>query len=276
MKSEQWPLTDSPFSHVVWPKGGCVVLVLDGNSVPDIARSIYEWSDGLVEAECLYASTRWEPVSEYAPWLVWLKDTHDPVYRHFSEKGANKEWGYLLVSDQKPDVVREYLRQLIELERVAGCPELLRIAHPELARSVIGKGLIAPSKKLPRAVIRQMISPDLVNAVWVAQELLPRSVLSAERNPHRNMDALETAFSAFNRRRDNLAIWGFLDREMREWLGGSSLPAAYPRLAELTQEAELLVYLSLREKMRYVLEQYRESQRASSPGSNAHTLMDEQ
>lgn len=276
MKSEQWPLTGSPLSQNDWPNDGCVVLVLDGNSVPDISRSIYEWSDKNVEAECLYAATRWESVSELAPWLVWLEDAEDPVFRKFIEEGAKREWGYLLLSDQKPGIVREYLRQLIELERVAGCPELLRIAHPELARSIIGKGLIAPSEKLPSTVIRQMVSPDLVNAVWVSQELSPEPKQPAERNPSQNLEALETSFSDFNRRKDNLVIWELLDGEIREWLGGHSLPETYPRLAELTRKAEFQAYLNLREKMRYVLEQYRGDRLASGPGSNAHTFMDEQ
>lgn len=276
MKSEQWLLTDSPLSQNDWPNDGCIVLVLDGNSVPDIARSIYEWSGGNVETECLYAATRWESVSELAPWLVWLEDAEDPVFRKFIEEGAKREWGYLLLSDQKPGIVREYLRQLIELERVAGCPELLRIAHPELARSIIGERLIAPSEKLPSAVIRQVVSPDLVNAVWVSQEPSPEPKQPAERNPPQNLEALEASFSDFNRRKDNLAIWELLGWEIREWLGGHSLPEAYPRLAELTRKAEFLAYLNPREKMRYVLEQYRRDQLASDPGSNAHTFMDEQ
>lgn len=275
MNGGQWPLEKSPFAQIAWPTNGCVALVLDGASIPRIAQRIYEWSVGVVEAECLYASTRWEPVSEFAPWLVWLSSENDAVVRHFLEEGAGKEWGYFLLSEHKPDLLRDYLRQLLVVERVPGCAELLRIAHPELARSIIGEGRIGPAPALPSGVVNRVISPDLVTGTWAIQHPPGKPGFLGQQLAE-STEALEATFAAFNRRRDNLCLWELLDQALREWLGGPSIPDAFSKLSQLTQEAEQQHHQSPRGKMRYMLEQYRRDELARIDALKAHTFMDEQ
>lgn len=268
MKSEQWPLTESPFSHAEWPGNGCVALVLDGTSVPSIEQTIYEWANGPVNVECLYALTRWEPVSEFAPWVVWLNGASDPVVSQFIEKGAHNEWGYILVSEHQPELLRDYLRQLITIERAPGSVELVRMAHPELARSLIGEGLISPKAAHPFPIVRQLISPDRVSGTWISQEppRRPEGVTA----PHSSdaSEALDAVFLAFNRRRDNLLLWDLLDQSVRQWLGGPSISEAFPKLTMLTHDAERQGHRSPRDKLRFLLCQYDADQHADTSVSN--------
>jgi hypothetical protein len=276
MTGRQYSLASSPFSQLAWPANGCVALVLDGASIPHIDKSIYEWSGGAVEAECLYASTRWESVSEFAPWLVWLSSDNDPVVQQFLEEGAGKEWGYFLVSEHGPDVLGNYLRQLLVIERSPGCVELVRIAHPELARSIIGKGQVCPGPGLPPNVVHQIISPDLVSGAWVVQEPPQRPEVVDGRELPGDREPLDETFSAFNRRRDSLALWELMEQPVREWLGGQSLPLAFSKLSQLTVQAEQKGHPSPREKMRYLVELYHRDRQARIDDSRAHTFMDEQ
>lgn len=271
MSGNQWSLYESPLAGLTWPAEGCAALVLDGTSVPNIDNSIYEWSGEGVNAECLYAATRWEAVSEFAPWVVWLDSENDPIISRFLEEGAQKEWGYFLVSDHPPAQLREYLRQLVDIERVPGCVELLRIAHPELARSIIGEGLIGPGAALPSSVVRQMISPDLVNGVWITQEPPHRPEVADGHNLYGDMAALDATFAAFNCRRDNLSLWELLDQPVRQWLGGPPLRLAFPQLAKVTHKAEQQGHLNPRGKLHHLLELYRRDEQAHIVASNAHT-----
>jgi hypothetical protein len=276
MTGEQSPLSQSPFDQIDWPLDGCVALVLDGASIPNIDKTIYEWTDGIVEAECLYASTRWEPVSEFAPWLVWLNSDDDPIVRKFLEEGAVKESGYFLVSAHKPDLLRQYLRQLLVIERVPGCEELLRIAHPELARSIIGRGQISPGPVLPSDLVHRIATPDLVTGAWVIQEPPRRPSRFERQEISVNAESLDADFSAFNRRRANLMLWELLDPQLCEWLGGPSLSDAHSKLSQLTRQAEQKGHRSPREQMRYLLEQYHEHNQAPINASAAQNFMDEE
>ena len=276
MMSEQCLLSQSPFAQFAWPTDGCVALVLDGASIPHIDKSIYEWTGGAVEAECLYASTRWESVSEFAPWLVWLNSDDAPIVKQFLEDDARSESGYFLVSEHEPDLLRKYLRQLLVIERVPGCEELLRIAHPELARSIIGKGQIRPAPGLPSNLVQRVVSPDLVTGTWVIQEP-PRRPEDVDGQPlSEDIESLDATFSAFNRRRDNLMVWELLDSPQREWLGSPLLSTAYSKLSHITQQAEQQGHRNPREQMRYLLEQYRGDEQTPIDAPTAHNFMDEQ
>ncbi|WP_303290773.1 DUF4123 domain-containing protein [Marinobacter sp. SS5-14b] len=251
-------LSEPPCAHIKWPSNGTVALILDGVAVSNVARSIYEWSGGAAKTECLYAGTRWEPVSDFAPWIVWLEDESDPVLAAFVERGAAQEWGYILVTNYSPDALRGYLRQLIVIERVPGCEELIRIAHPEMARRVIGEGLITPGRDLPQELLSQVVSPNLVEGTWHIQEP-HRTVDDLDReSAQTNIEALEAAFCAFNRRRDNLALWEMLDSSVREWLGGPAIiEDAFRKLDQIIEEAGSLGHVGPRHKFLYLLDRYR-------------------
>lgn len=250
-------LSAPPFAHIKWPSNGTVALVLDGVSVPNVARSIYEWSGGAAKTECLYAGTRWEPVSDFAPWIVWLEGEKDPVLAAFLERGAAQEWGYLLVTNYCPDALRDYLRQLTVIERVPGCVELIRIAHPEMARRLIGEGLMLPGRDLPQDLVSQVASPNLVSGTWISQEPSRNAGDPGNEGTPKNVEALDAAFCAFNRRRDNLALWEMMDRPVREWLGGPTIKDAFRKLDQITEEAESCGHAGPRHKFLYLLDRYR-------------------
>lgn len=248
-----WSLADSPFDHITWPGEGSVVLVLDGVAFPELGQRIYQWADGQpMEAQCLYVTTRWEAVSDLSPWLVWLSGPDDPVLKAFLTEGASQEKGYLLVSQLHPAELTRWMRLRAQVERAPGYEELMRISHPALARSIIGESLILST---PAGAIDKLITPDLIGDRWVMQE--PVGLKKHSETPHQGKvvysSELESAFKAFNVRRDNLLIWHYLDDNARNWLGGPALGAAYPRLREILFQATSAGCQSLRDKSRYLL-----------------------
>lgn len=249
----QSPLSDSPFDDMPWPAAGRVVLVLDGVAFSELGRRIYQWADGQpLEAQCLYVTTRWEAVSDLSPWLVWLSGPDDPVLKAFLAEGASQEKGYLLVSHLLPAELVHWMRLRLHVERVPGYEELLRIAHPALSLAVIGECLI---QSAPEGAVEKLIAPNMIENQWMVRE--PGGGGSRSEKPSQGKvvysSELETAFRAFNVRRDNLLIWHHLDDDAKMRLGGLALDAGYPRLCKLVVQAKNAGCRSLRDKTRYLL-----------------------
>lgn len=252
MSQNCWPLSEPPFAHFPWPSHGSVALILDGVAIPELGKRIYQWAgDHPVDAECLYVTTRWEPIAEYSPWLVWLGCPEDPVLEGFLEQGAREEQGYLLVSNATRDDCSRWIRSHLQVERLPGCEELTRIAHPALARAVIGSNLGG----FPAGVIRQLILPDCIDEQWHRVEPpAPHgnpAVIEAE--PRIASAELLDAFHAFNRRKDALQIWSSLEGPVRKQLGGPRLRNAYPELRRILDKALASGCHSLRDIMQFLL-----------------------
>src|SRR5680860_63642 len=245
------PISHSPFDHLPWPDHYAVGLILDGVAVPELGKQIYQGAgDQPISAECLYVSTRWEVVSDLSPWLVWLNGPEDPVLRGFLEQGPMQEHGYLLVSSTDRTTFSRWIRSHLQIKIAPGCDELMRIAHPALARTVIGNNLTCSSNR----VVDRLIVPDCISEQWHLIEL------SATR-PSTTVDQikevivspeLREAFEAFNQRRDALHTWDSLEEPMRNQLGGSRLHDAYPALRKTLDEALGNGCNSLREVMQFL------------------------
>ncbi|MCL1481888.1 DUF4123 domain-containing protein [Marinobacter sp. M3C] len=245
------PLSYSPFDHSPWPDPSAVGLILDGVAIPQLGKHIYQWAgDRPISAECLYAATRWEVMSDLSPWLVWLNGPEDPVLRGFLEQGSMQEHGYLLVSATDRATVSRWMRSHLQIEMAPGCEELMRIAHPALARSVIGNNLTGSGRR----VADRLIVPDRISEQWCQVE--PPAVrpptTSAQTKKENALPQLREAFKAFNRRKDALQIWDSLDEPVRRQLGGPQLRDVYPALRKTLDEALDNECNSLRDAMQFL------------------------
>ncbi|MEH6357268.1 MAG: DUF4123 domain-containing protein [Marinobacter sp.] len=245
------PISQSPFDHLPWPDHSVVALILDGVAIPKLGKQIYQWAgDQPISAECLYTSTRWEAISDLSPWLVWISGPDDPVLKGFLEQGAAHEHGYLMVSATDRITFTRWMRSLLQIKTAPGCEELMRIAHPALARSVIGNNLTCSSE----GVVGRLIVPDLIREQWRTIEppaIQPRTpddqIKEITVSPE-----LNEAFRAFNRRKDALQIWSSLGEPVRMQLGGPQLCDAYPALRNILDEALVNECRSLRNAMQFL------------------------
>ena len=251
MSQDCWLLSESPFSHVNWP-GQCPVgLVLDGVAIPELGEQVYQWAgDGSVDAECLYVATRWEAVSDLSPWFVWLSGPEDPVLKGFLEQGSVQEHGYLLLSATDRASCTRWMRSHLQVEMAPGCDELVRIAHPALARMVIGDNLPC----FPIRAVDQLIVPDRISEKWHLVEPPVFQPGSTGDQPGKMIVSpdLKGAFEAFNRRKGALQIWDSLDESVRNQLGGPDLRDVYPALQRILEQALGNGCNNLREVMQFL------------------------
>ncbi len=251
MNQDFWPVSESPFTHVDWPDHHPVGLVLDGVATPELGKQIYQWAgDQPFDAECLYVATRWEAVSDLSPWLVWLSGPEDPVLEGFLEQGAAQEQGYLLISATDRATCTRWMRSHLQVEMAPGCDELVRIAHPALARTVIGGNL----PRFPTRGVDRLIVPDRISEQWHLVE--PPAVQPGSKGdqPGKMIVSpdLRGAFEAFNLRKGALQIWHSLEESVRNQLGGPDLRDAYPALVRILEEALGNGCNNLREVMQFL------------------------
>ena len=247
------PISQSPFDHLPWPDHSVVALILDGVAISQLGKQIYQWAgEHSISAECLYATTRWQAISALSPWLVWLSGPEDPVLKGFLEQGPMQEHGYLLVSATDRTTFARWMRSHLQVEMAPGCEELMRIAHPALARLVIGNDLTGSSERF----VDRLIVPDVISEQWHTIEP-PTIRPCTTKNPIKWITVspeLKGAFEAFNQRKDALQIWSRLDGPTRNRLGGSQLHEAYPALRKTLDEALGNGCSSLREAMQFLFE----------------------
>lgn len=258
-------ISQSPFDHLPWPEHAAVALILDGVVIPELGKQIYQWAgDQPINAECLYIATPWEAVSDLSPWLVWLSGPKDPVLEGFLEQGPMQEHGYLLVSATDRTTFSRWMRSHLQVEMAPDCEELMRIAHPALARSVIGNNLTCSLNR----VVDQLIVPDRIREQWhMVEPLIARpSPTVSQAKKEIALPELRKAFEAFNRRKDALQIWSKLEEPVRNLLGGPQLIDAYPALRKMLDEALGNGCNSLREVMQFLF-----ATLSSQAGGNATT-----
>lgn len=213
-----------------WPEEGSVALVLDGIAIAKLPLQIYQWGQGPAEAQCLYAGTRWEPVKACSPWLVHLAGPDDPILQGYLKNEASRESGFLIVHTGLRDEMANTLRALLQVERVPGVPELLRIGHPFIARHVIGERLMRqPSEH----GVSTLLVPDRARGQWSCiQRSGEASDTLASLGPVAVVvdNELLEAFSQFEQRRAVLSILDNPGGLMLNWLGSGSFPDRYDRL----------------------------------------------
>ncbi|MEE1948333.1 DUF4123 domain-containing protein [Pseudomonas alcaligenes] len=111
-------------------------LLLDGISVEELPRRLYEWSSE-PNFEPLYAGTRWSDLSDVSPCLVRLNGQRDPILNQHL-RHAEEEWGYLLFSNASQEDQLIHLRWLNSVKHPLGEEMLLRQADPAVAGALLG------------------------------------------------------------------------------------------------------------------------------------------
>ncbi|MDG9925815.1 MULTISPECIES: DUF4123 domain-containing protein [unclassified Pseudomonas] len=110
-------------------------LLLDGISVEELPRRLYEWSHE-PDFEPLYAGTRWSDLSDVSPCLVRLTGPGDPTLAQHL-RHADEEWGYLLFSKADRENQLTHLRWLSCVRHPLGEEMLLRLADPAVAGALL-------------------------------------------------------------------------------------------------------------------------------------------
>lgn len=223
MTGKRWSFEKGLFGDSwTWPERSQVVLVLDGIAIDDLPTKVYQWGQDKLEADWLYTGTPWEQVKSKSPWLVYLDHPNDPVLSHFLEEQAVREAGYLLVGADGQDrsTLAAAMRRLLQVERIDGVPELLRIGHPDIARRVIGQCLLQGSggENWPFSAL---ITPDGVEGQWVYHEQKSAGLMaqSAEKPALAVDDKLLQGFRQFNQRQSVIAYLEVADEGSKEWIG---------------------------------------------------------
>ncbi|MDN3554506.1 DUF4123 domain-containing protein [Halomonas maura] len=222
-------------------------LLLDGVRVKDLARRLYEWSEGDLEADLLYAGTPWSDVAEVSPWLVQLKGPGDPIFKQFISQGAEAEWGFLITSSAGLLEVADHLRELIQVRHPLGVPMLLRLADPAVISALLSDA--SSPEQLPWGPIERLILPDAVKETW--QESAPQASSDNGRaidaSDYRLSESQLADLEACDRRRDTRRLMSFVDEHCDGWLTATNHAQRHAQLAGIVQEARELGFSSPRE-----------------------------
>ncbi|MBB3232497.1 DUF4123 domain-containing protein [Halomonas stenophila] len=222
-------------------------LLLDGVRVKDLARRLYEWSEGDLEADLLYAGTPWSDVAEVSPWLVQLKGPGDPIFKQFISQGAEEEWGFLITSSAGLLEVADHLRELIQVRHPAGLPMLLRLADPAVILALLSDG--SSPEWAPWGPIERLILPDALKEAWL--ESTPKDssehVRAVDALDYRLSESQLADLEACDRRRDIRQLMAFVDQHYDGWLTAAHRAQRHAQLAGIVQEARELGLTAPRE-----------------------------
>lgn len=145
------------------PWQGGAYLLLDGISVEDLPRRLYEWSERPT-FEPLYLNTRWSGLTDVSPCLISLSGSQDPIVGHFLNQ-AEREWGYLLFCRAPQAGLLEHLRWLVSVRHPLGEELLLRLADPAVI-SVLLDHAVQNADATLFGPVEQIVTPDVVHGYW--------------------------------------------------------------------------------------------------------------
>lgn len=214
-----------------WPQKAGVALVLDGIAIDNLPRKLYEWAGDQPDADWLYAGTPWEPVKQCSPWLVHLNGPEDPVLKAYQNPEVDPESGYILVHVGSKEALADTLRGLLQVERVSGVPELLRIGHPIIARSVIGQRLL---RRPSGHTISSLVASDSVKGQWYSMQRTAQ-LTELSNHPESPVSAIDSdllsEFQQFDQRSAMLSFLRNADESQLSWLGPGSVPDHCERIS---------------------------------------------
>lgn len=138
-------------------------LLLDGVSVRDLPKKLYQWSEQ-PNFEPLYLGTELNELVELSPCLIAIEGATDPVLQNFLANAA-LEWGYLIFASGTYDEIIHHLRWLLIVEAAEQQNFILRLADPAVAQAMFSIG--SPALFGP---INTLCIPDGVEANWHIQK----------------------------------------------------------------------------------------------------------
>lgn len=244
----RWPFSQGLTGGTwCWPEEQQVFLLLDGVRVKELPRRLYEWSEGRLEADLLYAGTPWAVVSGVSPWLVQVSGLDDPIMQRFIEDGLEQEWGYLIISEASLMDVADHLRRLTQVMHPSGVPMLLRLADPAVMAALLA-AKNSPAH-VPWGPVDQLIIPDAVTEEWQCCSPAQGSAtsISLGTEAYRLSDAQLVRLQACDLRRDTWQLMTFIDRHCIDWLSDMARTQRYECLERIICEARILGFTTPRE-----------------------------
>lgn len=176
--SDNQALRHLPFSLT---GSGTVALLLDAVAQEHLLRRIYQWSDN-PQVDPLYLQTPWHELLELSPCLLFLSGPQDPALAGFLN-GAELETGWLLLSDQPPELISQHLRRLITVQPPHGDPSLLRISDPATAQALFSHAERQGNSTV-FGPIKDVFFPDSLLKTWHSHSA-PRSTAPSWSEPYR-------------------------------------------------------------------------------------------
>lgn len=245
---KRWPLSQGLAGEAwSWPIEKPVYLLLDGVRVQELPRRLYEWSEGRLEADLLYAGTPWAEVNDVSPWLVQLNGQGDPVLQTFLADGLVSEWGYLIESTATLTEVADHLRSLILVRHPLDVPMLLRLADPAVIAALLPDGS-APAL-VPWGPIERLVLPDAVADEWCSGTPADDTAPPLVPDPagYCLSEAQLRRLQACDLRRHARQLMGFVDQHCAGWLTEPNRQGRHVQLTEIVREARGMGFTSPRE-----------------------------
>lgn len=157
-------------------------LLLDGVSVTELPRKLYQWSDAPT-FEPLYRDSRWQELLDLSPCLVALDGRQDPILQAFLDNAA-QEWGYLLFARVSLPILSQHLRDLLCVQSPHGEPVLLRLADPAVMHS-----LLEHERMELFGPIEQACAPDALEIRWWQHRRSGSAIARDRTQPYRLSEA---------------------------------------------------------------------------------------
>lgn len=205
-------------------------LLIDGVSLPEAQRKLYEWAQN-VTFDALYRGTHWHELSDLSPCLVCLDGPNDPILQRFIEN-AHEEWGYLIFGMAGFEDVLRHLRGLISVRVPSGDALLLRLADPAVAHQLLGTGnprLFGP--------IEQICLPDCMSGIWWQHRRAGEQWEQTEEQPYRLGEAELEALGDVSLRQVVLGLHEHLQTFFPQYRASLRGRARLDHLRELAEQA---------------------------------------
>lgn len=138
-------------------------LILDGVSLSDLPKKLYDWS---VQPafEPLYLETTQAPLVDVSPCLVAIEGQDDPVLNQYLSL-VDDDCGYLLFSSAPWEVQVQHLRWLTRVQMPSGDTVLLRLADPAVFSTLLSRATTDQRASL-LGPFERMVMPDPLSGVW--------------------------------------------------------------------------------------------------------------
>ena len=163
----------------------CASLVLDGVSLSELPKKLYEWSDQ-PDFEPLYLETAHAPLADVSPCLVALEGQGDSVLKQYLSFAAD-DCGYLAFSGASWGSQVRHMRWLTQVYMPTGEKVLLRLADP----AVFSALLLSATTDQRSALLgpfELMVVPDPVGGEWHEFRQQPQETKVGYQRPYRLSD----------------------------------------------------------------------------------------
>ncbi|SDS52411.1 protein of unknown function [Halopseudomonas sabulinigri] len=203
------------------------VLILDGVSLSDLPKKLYDWVDQPV-FEPLYLETAQAPLVDVSPCIVAIEGQDDPVLNQYLTL-VDEDCGYLLFSRAAWEVQVRHLRWLTQVQMPSGETVLLRLADPAVFSSLLSCATTDQRAAL-LGPFERMVMPDKLSGEWREFKQQAQITEASKQLPYRLSDEQLSALGDVSFQQ----VVGRLDLHMK-----MNFPAYGAEWAQAARQAEL-------------------------------------